>query len=316
MAERRRPKIPSRIEEEVLFLAAHTCCICRVRGKDVQVHHINGRPSDNDIDNLAVLCLDCHSQVTGARGLGKSYRAGEVRKYKRSWELQVQESRKVHRPRIQYTKELISQIDLLVCEIRVLDRQSSRIPLLFDLLYELYLWRGSREIATKLLEGMAHLALMAGLEGDSVGRHIPPFLWKMCWHLVGPEEVHMDRHDLSHVRRCLDIMQTLAEFNFEFGKGRKTTIAVAENVERFFEVGLWYSRKRIAGQVVTLYQESLKTCKEKRRVTYRFGIEQVSRSMARLRRMLAEERPRWADVDHRLVGLQSAYGRALTKVRP
>lgn len=170
----RRPKIPPRLEEEVLFRSAHVCCICRVRGKDVQIHHINGRPTDNDFDNLAVLCLDCHSQVTGTRGLGKSYRAGEVRKYKRSWELQVQQSRRVHQPRIQYTKELVFQIDLLICEIRVLPRTSSRISLLFDLLYELYLWRGSREIARRLLEGMSHLALMAGREGDIVGKHIPP----------------------------------------------------------------------------------------------------------------------------------------------
>ena len=225
----RRPKLPPRLEEEVLFRSAHVCCICRVRGKDVQIHHINGQPSDNDSDNLAVLCLDCHSQVTGTRGLGKSYRPGEVRKYKRSWELQVQESRRVHQPRPRYTKELVSQIDLLICEIRVLPRTSSRISLLFDLLYELYLWRGSRVIATKLLEGMAHLALMAGLEGDTVGKHIPPLLWQLCWHFVGPDRVEMDKYDLGHVMRCLDIMETLAEFNCEFGKGRSTTLALSEH---------------------------------------------------------------------------------------
>src|SRR2546422_6233881 len=43
--------------------------------------------------NLAVVCLDCHSRVTGARGLGQSYRPGEVRKYKRTWERRLEARR-------------------------------------------------------------------------------------------------------------------------------------------------------------------------------------------------------------------------------
>lgn len=123
----------------------------------------------------------------------------------------------------------------------------------------------------------------------------------------------MDRYDLSHVRRCLDIMQTLAEFNCEFGKGRNTTLALAEHTERFFEIGLWYSNKRIVNQVISLYQQSLSKCKEKSRVTYRVGIEEFVRSLRRLRKLLADERPRWKDVDRRLVGLRASYGGALTR---
>ena len=45
-----------------------------------------GNPGNNDSDNLAVLCRDCHSRVTGDEGLGRRYSKLEVKKYKRSWE--------------------------------------------------------------------------------------------------------------------------------------------------------------------------------------------------------------------------------------
>ena len=37
-------------------------------------------------ENLAVVCLDCHSLVSGSRGLGKKYKPGEVRRYTRAGE--------------------------------------------------------------------------------------------------------------------------------------------------------------------------------------------------------------------------------------
>lgn len=78
-----RKSIPKGIESEILFLNRHTCCVCHVKEKDVQIHHIDEDNSNNDVLNLAVLCLDCHSKVTGRRGLGKSYSVLELTRYKR-----------------------------------------------------------------------------------------------------------------------------------------------------------------------------------------------------------------------------------------
>jgi len=41
--------------------------------KDVQIHHIDGTPGNSHLANLAVVCLDCHSLVSGTRGLGRQY---------------------------------------------------------------------------------------------------------------------------------------------------------------------------------------------------------------------------------------------------
>lgn len=85
MSKNRIP-IPKEKAEQVLYQNRHTCCICREFRKHVQIHHIDSNPSNNEISNFAVLCLDCHSLVTGNEGLGRSYSIPEVTKYKLSWE--------------------------------------------------------------------------------------------------------------------------------------------------------------------------------------------------------------------------------------
>src|SRR2546425_13378027 len=86
MATRR--KIPQDIVDHLMFINRHTCCICHMPRKHVQVHHIDGNSSNNSIKNLAVLSLDCHSIVTGDEGLGRSYSPREVANYKSDWEAQ------------------------------------------------------------------------------------------------------------------------------------------------------------------------------------------------------------------------------------
>lgn len=83
-----RPKIPQHIFDHLMVINQHTSCICHIPRKHVQIHHIDGSPSNNSIENLAVLCLDCHSIVTGDEGLGRRYSQGEVTSYKRNWEKQ------------------------------------------------------------------------------------------------------------------------------------------------------------------------------------------------------------------------------------
>jgi hypothetical protein len=176
-----RRRIPTNIEAEVLFRANHTCSICRNIDKDVVIHHIDGNNSHSEPENLIVLCLDCHSKVTGRRGLGKSFKLGEVKRYKRSWEKYIEESRKVHQPAIEYTQELISQIDILVCEILALPPNSPRINTIFNLIYELLLWRGEKKLQKKILEGLGHLAIMAGLSQKGIApKRFAQITWKLC----------------------------------------------------------------------------------------------------------------------------------------
>jgi hypothetical protein len=90
------PRKPIEKTEATAVMVAnnHTCCICYESRKHVQIHHIDGDPSHNDLSNLAVLCLDCHSRVSGDEGFGRRYTQSEVREYKVRWEKSCGENKR------------------------------------------------------------------------------------------------------------------------------------------------------------------------------------------------------------------------------
>ena len=257
---KRRSRIPHALKAEILFRNKHTCCICQKERKDVQIHHIDGDRTNNRSENLAVVCLDCHSRVTGTRGLGQSYTPAEVRRYKRSWERRVQESRGVRQPRIRYQKELISQVDLIVCEILASEKNVPRARELLDVLFQLNLWRGNRKLTSKIVEGLGHLALMTGLGTPRIAPLVAEKLWELCWHFVGPDDVPMNDQDTGLILECINHLETLAEFNSMIAHGRKAATTISAQLENFFEIGLWYSRKRITNAVLRAYRKSLAEC--------------------------------------------------------
>lgn len=287
-----RPRIPSKIQTEILYRADHTCCICR-RERRVIIHHIDGRPRNNKPDNLAVVCLPCHDLVTGTGGLTRLISKAEVRKFKRAWEKQVLDSRGVSRAQIRYRKELISQIDIIVCEILGCRTGNPRVEELLNVLYELHLWRGGKEIDRKIIEGLHHLALMSGLGSPRLATLVAEKLWQLCWHFVGPHEVRMDERDEDEVIKCIDALETLAEFNCEFGHGRKAICSIAEYAENFFEIGLWYSKRRVANAIIRAYKKAIQGCLADEYAGFAYGRRVLRRSARKLLGLLTEDRPSW-----------------------
>lgn len=85
MDKKNRCPIPSDIAAEVLFLSDRTCCVCNERGKTPQIHHIDEDPSNNLIDNLSVLCLECHNETMIKGGFGRKLDASQILKYRDEW---------------------------------------------------------------------------------------------------------------------------------------------------------------------------------------------------------------------------------------
>jgi hypothetical protein len=83
--KRRASIIPPDVAAQVQFLSNRTCCVCRRQGKPVQLHHIDSDPANNDIENLAVLCLDCHMQTLISGGFYRKLDASQVRLYRDDW---------------------------------------------------------------------------------------------------------------------------------------------------------------------------------------------------------------------------------------
>ncbi|MBK7289184.1 MAG: HNH endonuclease [Chitinophagaceae bacterium] len=85
MAKKLRVPIPDDIAAEILFLSDRTCCVCNVRGKQVQIHHIDENPANNSIENLCILCFECHDQTMIKGGFGRKLEANQIIKYRSEW---------------------------------------------------------------------------------------------------------------------------------------------------------------------------------------------------------------------------------------
>lgn len=84
-AKKDRAPIPKRIAAEILYLSDRTCCVCNEKGKSIQIHHVDEDPNNNVIENLAVLCFDCHEETQIKGGFSRKLDLEQVIKYKSEW---------------------------------------------------------------------------------------------------------------------------------------------------------------------------------------------------------------------------------------
>lgn len=91
MKKKNRVEIPTDIAQQVLVSSRHTCCICReIQG---QIHHIDEDPSNNDMDNLAVLCVYCHQKVHTQAPFQRGFKPEHIKQYRNEWVLIVKEAK-------------------------------------------------------------------------------------------------------------------------------------------------------------------------------------------------------------------------------
>jgi len=77
--------IPDDLAAEVMFASDRTCCVCRLEKHKVQIHHIDEDPSNNMFDNLAVICLPCHSDAHTTGAFVRKLTPELIRLYNSSW---------------------------------------------------------------------------------------------------------------------------------------------------------------------------------------------------------------------------------------
>jgi hypothetical protein len=84
-----RTHIPPNTAAEIQFASDRTCCVCRLRGKPIQIHHLDEDPTNHERNNLAVLCFDCHrdTQITG--GFDRKLDASQLVLYRDDWHRRV-----------------------------------------------------------------------------------------------------------------------------------------------------------------------------------------------------------------------------------
>jgi len=62
----KRPTIPKPVEKRAYQETGSACAFCREREiASLQLHHIDGDPANNKLENLLVVCGTCHGKITG-----------------------------------------------------------------------------------------------------------------------------------------------------------------------------------------------------------------------------------------------------------
>jgi hypothetical protein len=84
MTKAKRVAVPEEDRAKLLLWCARHCCFC---GKEcttnIVIHHIDGDPSNNDLDNLMPVCFDCHGELeryNPEHPVGTRYRYLEIKK--------------------------------------------------------------------------------------------------------------------------------------------------------------------------------------------------------------------------------------------
>jgi tetratricopeptide (TPR) repeat protein len=152
---KKRIPIPKAIAAKALFASDRTCCVCRIAGKRVQIHHVDDDPSNNEPSNLAVLCFECHGDTQTTGGFGRQLDADQVLLYRDDWH------RIIANRRVQDYREAIGKIESESSRIKYLTSLTERLRENQDYitLANIYANMGNNELRDKYIE--------LALEGDS-----------------------------------------------------------------------------------------------------------------------------------------------------
>ncbi|XVO86527.1 HNH endonuclease signature motif containing protein [Pseudomonas palleroniana] len=88
-AKKTRKPFSKKIENILLYKSARTCCVCRVPKRPVEIHHIDEDPSNNNEENLVVICANCHDEAHTIHKLSKNLTPERLRDTKKKWEDEV-----------------------------------------------------------------------------------------------------------------------------------------------------------------------------------------------------------------------------------
>lgn len=291
-----RPRIPQKTVDNLMFANDHTCCICRTKGKHVQIHHIDGDSSNNTLENLAVLCLECHSTVTGDEGLGRRYTTGEIKQYKRTWEFMARERLVGKEARPMPTKEGISYFDLTVCEILAMDDGDPRIGEKLGTLHQLSIIVGCTD---EILDSLFHLAVQSSMSQKQTAAMLANLIYELFFHFVGPDMVSLGSDDESRLQRGVELLGTIGHFNGEFSKDMEVIQAVCDNLYKMCEIAVWYDLEKIGALVISKLQKTKESCLiayENIEKPLAVGAEYAEQTTKRIRELTRKRSIDWPSV--------------------
>lgn len=245
-----------------MFRNKHICCVCRSHGKHVQIHHINGNPSDNSLVNLTVLCLDCHSRVTSNEGLGRRISLGELRKYKREWE-SLNSGQLVKPESLAKNVEkglLKADISRLMIQAISLKSTTRRLEAIKQIeSYGVYF-----DVRDFVLKALNTIVIESVWAEPDITAACAKTLQSPFWGLPGPDyDVPLDKEDEKHFKSALYSLQWIAKNGTEELRSNMVQKRLFESLQYLYEVSIAYERHNIALSVLKVVETGLKACYSK-----------------------------------------------------
>ena len=298
-ASKRRRAVDQETVDELMFRNRHTCCICRDSSKHVQVHHIDGDSSNSHIDNLAVLCLDCHSRVSSDEGLGRRFTTGEVRKYKREWE-SLNLSKLEAKPKIDEVQAAILRADIsrLMVEAISLSDAQRRLEALEQIeTYSIYL--GMQEEA---LEAMTTI-LVGSVWGDAkITAACAERMHHLFWGLAGPEHVAIKARDEAILKKAINDLEWIGERATEYMRSTDVMRGLCTSILYLYGIVAAYSKSELGMALLSVVEKTLQACTLETEFTGHW--DEGIRSILTLLSSLQETTPkRWKRAQKQITGL-------------
>lgn len=146
--QKKRIDVPPEVAAKILFLSDRTCCVCSRKEKPVQIHHIDDNPSNNDIDNLATLCFECHDLTQISGGFHRKLDPEQVILYRDDWLKMVARNR----ARQHYVSKISNKEQILPIELATSIAEIYRENNELELLAIHYDKIGNKELRDKYIE--------------------------------------------------------------------------------------------------------------------------------------------------------------------
>jgi len=147
MKKKIRVEIPNDVSAKVLFISDRTCCVCRDNTKQIIIHHLDENPSNNNLKNLAVLCLECHGKTHTRGGFDRKLDADQIKLYRDDWYNLVSQKRVIIDPDKYKPPFADKELELITSQAETFKERKQYV-----LLAGLYHSIGNTELRDKYIE--------------------------------------------------------------------------------------------------------------------------------------------------------------------
>lgn len=249
----KRASIPSRVIREVLYRNEAACCIC---GKsNVQIHHIDGNNSNNEMKNLAVLCNEHHDQASSRSSMTRRLDASLVRRFKVDWEARISRKRRIARSNVAKKRDekafINFEIKRLVYSLPAFSDKKSTI----SIFGQLYSWHLFSDTTKNILAALGYIRWFLNSIQIVI---VLERLWEFFWQFVGPKDVPMNRTDEKELFSAIGLVGDLGVQTIIMGENPRVFDNLFYAMKRFEEVAANYNKPSLKNGIKNQLKKIMK----------------------------------------------------------